>query len=56
VTAKTPLFVPFETIILFSKQTVGKFNIAGGDSQTLASWGVKANITNVIYGLQVTAR
>jgi len=29
-----PVFVPFETIILFSKQSVGEFNIAGGDSRT----------------------
>src|SRR5215472_16067552 len=31
-TAELPLIVPFATIIPFSKQTVGEFNIAGGDS------------------------
>jgi hypothetical protein len=55
VTAKTPLFIPFETIILFSKQTVGEFNIAGGDSR-LQLPGIGANSTNLIYVLQVTDR
>jgi hypothetical protein len=56
VTAKTPLFVPFETIILSSKQFVGEFNIAGGDSRLQLRGEFEPDFTNLIYVLQVTAR
>src|SRR5471030_1495988 len=56
VTADVRLFVTFETIILFSKRSVGEFNIAGGDSRPLTSWGIGANFTNLICALQVTVR